>query len=806
MTTAPPSPEDRRLAALRSYGVIDSPQEQVFDHLTAMACELFETPIAMVSLVEQDRVWFKSRIGLEPESFPSQGTFCRHAIDTEQDLFVVEDASLDPRFSAHPTVVSGPMVRFYAGAMLRGREGEMLGALCVLDSMPRKTPSAGDLKRLSMLARIAVDEMDLRRQSRLNAEKAALLNLVETTADIGHWRYDKAANKVDWSDQIYRIFGVDRASFDTDLMNALTYLHPDDRDEVRHAIGEALSTRSGCDYEARVLRPDGETRHIACRAICELDAAGELSALFGVCQDITKPVEVLREVRRSERRYRLLADNMGDVVTRIRFDGTSHYISPAIEQLIGFTPQEMLGFQAQDFVLEEDRPLLLKAFATLQRGEQRASAQIRALHKDGSTVWAETTFRLVRDETGTPREMVAVIRDIHERKVLEALAAEAKADAERAAAVKSDFLANMSHELRTPLTAVLGFARLIDQQPELSERTRHYISRVVSGGNALLATVNDILDFSRLEAGQVEIRTRATPACEIAHAALHLFDAQADAKGLALEVQGLEALPRFLLIDPDRVRQVMLNLIGNAVKFTESGAVALRLTFDERRQILRARVEDTGPGIPADEAQRLFQRFSQVDGSSTRRHGGTGLGLAISKGLVEAMGGEIGVDSHVGVGTTFWFEIPTRVVDALSAEAFEEAESLEAGVRVLVADDNPVNRDLVHTVLAAVGAEVTQACDGLQAVAAAQSAPFDVILMDLRMPGLDGAGAAMRIRTEPGPNSSTPIIAFSADVSVALEPGLFDGRVGKPASAETLIGALAQALDPDAHEAVHVAA
>ncbi len=377
----------------------------------------------------------------------------------------------------------------------------------------------------------------------------------------------------------------------------------------------------------------------------------------------------------------------------------------------------------------------------------------------------------------------------------------AHGEAAKAAAVKSEFLANMSHELRTPLTSVLGFTRLAAEQPELSPLSRAYVDRVSEASRALLCAVNDILDFSKLEAGQVSFRPQPVVVASLTRTTLDLFAPQAGAKDLALRLVDDTPADLVVAVDPDRLRQVLLNLVGNAVKFTQAGEVAVRAAYDEAGQRLSIRVRDTGPGIPPDHLDRLFKRFSQVDGSLTRDYGGTGLGLAICKGIVEAMGGEIGVSSTPGEGSVFWFSVPApRTERAAEQAGAEQARIPAAGVSVLVTDDHPANRELVQLFLAAVGAQVVEAADGETAVALAAQQAFDVILMDLRMPRLDGASALQQIRAAPGPNQTTPILAFTADAEHMSQEGLrsqgFDGAVAKPVDPGQLIAAISDALVP----------
>ncbi len=502
-------------------------------------------------------------------------------------------------------------------------------------------------------------------------------------------------------------------------------------------------------------------------------------------------------VARSEARYRLLAETAQDMIIHSDIHGVVQYASPACLAVTGYAPEELVGREGMQVVHPDDMARVRAAVEAQLPARNQNRIEYRAVRKDGGEIWLESRPALLRDPvTGRATGIIDIVRDVTEHKALECQLRRAQAAAETAAAVKGEFLANMSHELRTPLTSVLGFARLVDDEPDLSPDARRFIGRVLSGGKALLTTINDILDFSKLEAGHLELDPEPVSPARLVEEALELFSLEAQAKGLPLRAEGLADLPAELLIDGGRLRQVLLNLVGNAMKFTESGAVTVEARYDAADRRLELAVSDTGPGVAPDDVDLLFRRFSQVDGGLTRKHGGTGLGLAICKGLVEAMGGEIGVTSAPGHGARFHFHIAAPPVVEAEAEVAEpdEPSSLPPACRVLVVDDNPANRELVHAILTAMGAQVDEAVDGEAGVAAATAAPFDAILMDLRMPRLDGAQAAARIRGEGGPNARTPIIAFSADARSGGPGEVFDGAVSKPMTAAGLVGALNAAM------------
>jgi PAS domain S-box-containing protein len=629
-------------------------------------------------------------------------------------------------------------------------------------------------------------------------EQAQRARLAEDIGGVGYWRYDLKSLDLDVSAKMFEIYGLERLEHPAiEMFNDL--IHPEERTWTMARIAERLRTGEA-DYNVttRIVRPDDEERYVSGSSIIEMGADGAPAAIMGTVRDITDERRIQAELAANESRYRLLADNASDMIATFGPSGAIEFISPACRQILGYTPEAMIGCRVIDMTHPEDVAVMTRHYAELiAKGPSAISApyQFRARHKDGQWVWLEGQPKLFFDEeTGQLVSIQDVARDVTGRKALEAALETARAGAEAAALVKAEFLSNMSHELRTPLTAVLGFSRLIEDQPELSPATRRFVDRVSNAGKALLSTVNDILDFSKLEAGQVEIIVTPSDPRQILEDAMDLFSGQAQEKGLDLVITGLDRLPAGLTLAPDRIRQILLNLIGNAIKFTDSGRVVLDAKWTSKAGLLRVSVTDSGAGIPAERLDQLFKRFSQVDGSSTRKHGGTGLGLAICKGLVDAMGGQIGVTSQAGQGSCFWFELPAAKISL--GETRIDSQSTAAipeGCRVLVVDDNAVNRDLVCAVLRVFGAEMTEAADGETAVGLASAEPFDVILMDLRMPGIGGEVATRQIR-EVALNGNVPIIAFSADVGGVMPVGVFDGVVAKPLDARVLITEINRAL------------
>ena len=414
--------EARRIRALRGYGVLDTSPDAAFDRVTQLACDLFDAPIALVSLVDETRQWFKSRQGLEACSTAREHAFCSHAIELDPDaVMIVEDATLDPRFVANPLVVGEPGIRFYVGAVLTSPEGCNLGALCVMDAKPRPRPTERELDRLRALARIVVDELEQTRLNRVRCEQARLLKLAETMSGVAHWRYDVVSRELFWSDLVYDIHGVDRRTYVPSLENGLGVYHPEDRDRVGAQLLQAVATKETFSFQARIVRADGAIRIVQCKAGCELDEHGEVVALIGLFQDVTDQVRNLEELTASEARYRLLAENSSDVIVRAALDGTLRYVSPACRAM-GYEPEDLVGTAADRLVHPDDRERFLVNCAKLYAGETpdpSANRQHRYRTADGRWVWFEGNPQLVRDAEGRATEIVNVFRDVTERRELQ---------------------------------------------------------------------------------------------------------------------------------------------------------------------------------------------------------------------------------------------------------------------------------------------------------------------------------------------------------------------------------------------------
>ncbi len=484
---------------------------------------------------------------------------------------------------------------------------------------------------------------------------------------------------------------------------------------------------------------------------------GEVMGVQGIFWDVTAQKEMEQQIAYERDLLRMLLENVPDRIYFKDLDSRFLRVSAAMARQMGFEdPSRAVGLTDFEIFTETHaRPAFEDEQAIIRTGRPILDKLEEETWRDGRVVWVLTSKLPLRDAEGRTIGTFGISRDITVLKEAEQELAKARDAALETARLKSEFLANMSHEIRTPMNAIIGMAGLL-LDTELSREQREFGETIRNSADALLTIINDILDLSKIEAGKLSVEVVDFDLRDTVESTIELLAERADARHLELGCLIQAEVPRFLCGDPGRIRQVLTNLVGNAIKFTEQGEVVVqvsRVGQGEGRAVLRFEVADTGVGIPEEAQSRLFQAFTQVDGSYTRRHGGTGLGLAISRQLVELMGGEIGFTSRVDGGSTFWFTVDVGLQPAGRHPPAPSAVSLEA-VQALVVDDNATNRRILLHQLGSWGVRAVDAPGGpaaLEAIrrAAACREPFAVVILDMQMPDMDGLTLARRIKADP---------------------------------------------------------
>ncbi len=519
---------------------------------------------------------------------------------------------------------------------------------------------------------------------------------------------------------------------------------------------------------------------------------------LGLVYGIVQNRRAERVLRASEEKFHNLFEHANDGIFLV--DPATRGFLDANEiasARLGFARNELLELSVDDLVPGEDVEGLGALTAEILDSGGHVFEQTH-LCKDGSTMPVEISARVV--EYGKRKVILSFVRDITERKRADDELRFAKEQAEAANRSKSEFLANMSHEIRTPMNGVLGMTGLL-LSTDLREEQRNFAETARDSAHALLTLLNDILDLSKLESGKVELEDTDFNFGQTVDQVISLLGAQARDKTIEIATEISPDIPQWLRADSGRLRQILFNLVGNAIKFTENGSVRISAShrmIDDKAIELRCEVADTGTGIDAEAQEILFTRFSQADSSTSRKYGGTGLGLIISKELATMMGGDIGVDSTPGRGSTFWFTIrcePGEVVEAIEPVA-PARRGGDTPLRILLAEDNHVNQKVATAMLTAGGHSVDVAANGLEAIEAVSTRPYDLVLMDIHMPEMDGIRATKRIREDGGEHANIPIIALTAnamkgDREKYLAAGMSD-YVSKPIDPTELKEAIAR--------------
>ncbi len=808
--------ETSRLKSLHYYKILDTLPEQAFDDMTLLASQICDTPIAMMSFVDSERAWFKSRVGLDVAETPRNIAFCHHAI-RHDGIFMIPDATLDPVFQANE-LVTGPLgFRFYAGAILKTRWGDVIGTLCVVDRRARELTNEQQqalaaLSRQVMqlldfrLMQLEYGEMSRKAENERVASDSARINL-ETflyEAPISIAILEGPEHRFTHANDPYlRLVGH------RDLIGlTIREAFPDLADQPFYELLDEVY-RTGIPYIAKEVPVDLGLKGQKERVFVDftysprLDPYGKIGGISVTSVDITKQVKARLDVEEKESFLRLITDSVPAHIAYVDRQLRLQFVNEYSIKYFRRSRGELVGLPIRDLIGEELFNDRKKNYEQVLEG---LPLQFKVRSYDGAQkahIMHNSAIPDI-DEDGTVRGFILIAYDQTEEESLKLDLENARVKAEAANNAKSAFLANMSHEIRTPLGAIMGFVSLLRDGHQTPEENEQYLQIIERNTAQVVRIIDDILDLSKVEAGRMSIEAIPFSLHELITDFSSLMTFKAKDKGIDFTIHADTPLPATVVSDPTRLRQILTNIVGNAIKFTKRGAVMMSIAYAESK--LRFDIKDTGIGISEESTGRLFQAFSQADLSTTRKFGGTGLGLVLTRNVARVLGGDFWLESSKeGVGSHFvaeikvetsvesaammargYFDFGTRKVELAASE-----DHRLRGKRMLIVDDSPDNQLLIRKILKRAGVEVELADDGVQGVERALAESFDIILMDVQMPRMDGYAAVAELRRR---DFCQPIIAITAHAmkeerDKCLEAG-YTAFVSKPIHRQELLEVL----------------
>ena len=640
---------------------------------------------------------------------------------------------------------------------------------------------------------IIANAIDITDRYLLEKDLARTTEMLEQTnqvARVGGWVAETAKEKIYWTNVTKELHGVPY-SYEPDLPSAVGFFKKgESQAAVMRAINRAMRTGRSWDMEVQIVTMQGQERWMRVQGHAEFED-GVCKRLYGSYQDINEKKLAQLEVANSRKLLQEVLQSASEVsMIATDTNGIITLFNKGAERMLGYTADEMIGKQSaaavhdQEELEERARELSretgeeikgMRAFVYKTEKEGSEQREWIYVKKDGSRCVVSLVMTAIRDFRNNIIGYLGIATDVTKRKRMEQALIAAKQQAEQMSSAKSEFLANMSHEIRTPLNGIIGFTDLV-MKTRLDETQKQYLSIVHQSANVLLSIINDILDLSKIEAGKLDLNVERTDLFEMGREAMDIVSFQATTKGLEAVLDISEDLPHFIFADALRLKQVLVNLLGNAVKFTEKGSVKLRisaLTSPKEEEItFKFEVRDTGIGIRPDKQEKIFEAFAQEDVSTTKRYGGTGIGLAISNKILALMGSKLQLISYPGSGSIFYFYLKLQADHTFAAGAAQAAPKLsdgtaqklrETAASILVVEDNSVNMLLTKAIIHKLmpRAAIVEAGNGLDAVKICRHRMPDMILMDIQIPELNGYEATSRIR-EMERNGRVPIIALTA--------------------------------------------
>lgn len=887
--------ELRRIRGLEAYQILDTAEERPFNAITELAADLCQTPMAMITLLDSDRQWFKAKVGLDIKETSREFSFCNYTIQNKE-ILEINDTLLDQRFLNNPFVVGPPMIRFYAGAPLITEDGFQLGALCVLDTNPNVLSDV-QRKALTLLADGVVLHMEALKRNRelkyhldaaqeykemfnhsgdlhcIVSENGQIEFVNNSVIDIIGYTVDETVGKVIWDfcppDERIKVLpdieramllGLNHFKLETSVVTkdgsikvfswnnvikagrwlingrdvtdqrknqqqleqlSLVASHVNNGVVINDAASQAIWVNKAFEtitgYTAEEVRgkrvgdlllrnyienptllyarsqtanresfsvvlpahrKDSSPLWLSVMNTIVLNDKGEADKSIEILTDITQQKE--SESQNETLSLALRKSSVGIVVRDNK--NKVVWFNDAFETITGYGLKEFKGKHLGDILIGPDTSMIDYKIAKDAFANQ-TTYEIENLFytKSGEKVWLYLSNTPLFDEMGQMERQVCIVVDITARKKGEQELIATREAAIKLGKAKETFLSVMSHEMRTPLNAIIGISRVLLEEEPL-ERQLENLDMLKFSTENLLTLINDVLDYTKIETGNLELELRPVNLKKIVNSTVESLQFKVDREKVAMKTEIDEDIPNILMADNTRIYQVLMNLLGNAVKFTKQGEISLALTqvsHDCQSVSVQFKISDTGIGISPDKLEYIFESYTQESADTTRKYGGTGLGLAITKKLVQLHQSEIFVESEKGKGSTFYFTIrfPRCSEEDIHEEGFDQP-TISIPACILIVDDNPINRMVAQKTVMRWGIKSDLAENGREALEMIGRKDYDLILMDLHMPVMDGYEATRQIRMLPDKKyKELPVVALTGSDLVVRKDMISDAGI-----------------------------